>query len=150
MNQTPKEVLETILGQLGFFVEIEEELREGHLILQIRTNEPQRLIGRRDETLESLQFLVNRILLSQNNEAPRVIVDVEHHRSMRDAAFLQRIRKLADAVKIHGRPVETEPLNSYDRRLVHNAYRDHAELMTESQKIEDKIKRITIRLSSAS
>ena len=76
MNQTPKEVLETILGQLGFFVEIEEELREGHLILQIRTNEPQRLIGRRDETLESLQFLINRSLLSQNNEAPRV-VDLE-------------------------------------------------------------------------
>jgi spoIIIJ-associated protein len=145
MNQTPKEVLETILGKLGFFVEIEEELREGHLILQIRTNEPQRLIGRRDETLESLQFLVNRILLSQNNEAPRVIVDVEHHRSMRDAAFLQRIQQLADAVKIHGRPVETEPLNSYDRRLVHNAYRDNAELMTESQRVEDKIKRITIR-----
>ena len=145
MNQTPKEVLETILEKLGFFVEIEEELREGHLILQIRTNEPQRLIGRRDETLESLQFLVNRILLSQNNEAPRVIVDVEHHRSMRDAAFLQRIQQLADAVKIHGRPVETEPLNSYDRRLIHNAYRDDAELITESQKVEDKIKRITIR-----
>ncbi len=145
MNQTPKEVLETILGKLGFFVEIEEELREGHLILQIRTNEPQRLIGRRDETLESLQFLMNRILLSLNNEAPRVIVDVEHHRSMRDAAFLQRIQQLADAVKIHGRPVETEPLNSYDRRIVHNAYRDDAELMTESQKVEDKIKRITIR-----
>ncbi len=149
MNQTPKEVLETILGQLGFFVEIEEELREGHLILQIRTNEPQRLIGRRDETLESLQFLINRILLSQNNEAPRVVVDVEHHRSMRDGVFLQRIQQLADAVKIHGRPVETEPLNSYDRRLVHNAYRDDAELTSESHKIEDKIKRITIRRRSA-
>jgi len=145
MNQTPKEVLETILGKLGFFVEIEKELREGHLILQIRTNDPQRLIGRRDETLESLQFLINRILLSQNNEAPRVVVDVEHHRSRRDAAFLQRIQQLADAVKIHGRPVETEPLNSYDRRLVHNAYRDDAELLTESQQLDAKIKRITIR-----
>ena len=145
MNQTPREVLDTTLGHLGFVVEIEEEERDGHLILQIKTTEPERLSGRRDETLESLQFLVNRILLSQNNEAPRVIVDVEHHRSMRDAAFLQRIQQLADAVKIHGRAVETEPLNSYDRRLVHNAYRDDAELMTESQKIEEKIKRITIR-----
>jgi len=145
MNQTPKEVLDTILGHLGFVVEIEEELRDGHLILQIRTNEPQRLIGRREETLESLQFLVNRLLISQNNEAPRVVVDVEHHRSMRDASFLQRIHQLAEAVKIDGRPVETEPLNSYDRRLVHNAYRDDEELMTESQQIEEKLKRITIR-----
>jgi len=145
MNQTPKEVLDTILGHLGFVVKIEEELRDGHLILQIRTNEPQRLIGRREETLESLQFLVNRLLISQNNEAPRVVVDVEHHRSMRDASFLQRIHQLAEAVKIDGRPVETEPLNSYDRRLVHNAYRDDDELMTESQQIEEKLKRITIR-----
>lgn len=145
MNQTPKDVLDTILGHLGFFVEIEEQLRDGHLILQIRTNDPHRLVGRRDETLESLQFLVNRILLAQNNAAPRVVVDVEHHRSMRDDAFLQRIRQLADAVRVNGRPIETEPLNSYDRRLVHNAFRDDAELTSESQQIEAKLKRITIR-----
>ena len=145
MNQTPKEVLDSILGHLGFFVEIEGQLRDGHLILQIRTNDAQRLIGRRDETLESLQFLVNRILLAQNNTAPRVVVDVEHHRSMRDDAFLQRIRQLADAVRTNGRPIETEPLNSYDRRLVHNAFRDDAELASESQGIEAKLKRITIR-----
>jgi spoIIIJ-associated protein len=145
MNQTPKEVLDSILGHLGFFVEIEEQLRDGHLILQIRTNDAQRLIGRRDETLESLQFLVNRILIAQNNTAPRVVVDVEHHRSMRDDAFLQRIRQLADAVRTNGRPIETEPLNSYDRRLVHNAFRDNTELASESQGIEAKLKRITIR-----
>ena len=145
MNQTPKEVLYSILGHLGFFVEIEEQLRDGHLILQIRTNDAQRLIGRRDETLESLQFLVNRILLAQNNSAPRVVVDVEHHRSMRDDAFLQRIRQLADAVRTNGRPIETEPLNSYDRRLIHNAFRDDAELVSESQQIEAKLKRISIK-----
>ena len=145
MNQTPKEVLDSILGHLGFVVEIEEQLRDGHLILQIRTNDAQRLIGRRDETLESLQFLVNRILLAQNNTAPRVVVDVEHHRSMRDDAFLHRIRQLADAVRTNGRPIETEPLNSYDRRLVHNAFRDDAELASESQGIEAKLKRITIK-----
>ncbi len=145
MNQTPKEVLDSILGHLGFFVEIEEQLHDGHLILQIRTNDAQRLIGRRDETLESLQFLVNRILLAQNNSAPRVVVDVEHHRSMRDDAFLQRIRQLADAVRTNGRLIETEPLNSYDRRLVHNAFRDDTELVSESQQIEAKLKRISIK-----
>jgi spoIIIJ-associated protein len=145
MNQTPREVLDTLLGHLGFVAEIEEQLRDGHLILQIRTNEPQRLIGRRDETLESLQFLTNRILLAQNREAPRVVVDVEHHRSMRDDSFLRRFLQLGDAVRENGRPVETEPLNSYDRRLVHNAFRDDPELESVSQQIEAKLKRITIR-----
>ena len=126
MNQTPREVLDTTLGHLGFVVEIEEEERDGHLILQIKTTEPKRLIGRRDETLESLQFLVNRILQTRNHGA-------------------HRIHQLADAVRSNGRPVETEPLNSYDRRLVHNAYREDAELETASHEGVDKIKRMTIR-----
>ncbi len=145
MSQTPKEILDSLLGHLGFIVEIEETEQEGYLILQVRTNDPASLIGRREERLESLQFLVNRILLAQNHEAPRVIVDIEHHRDMRDDAFLYRIRQLAEAVRTHGRPIETEPLNAYDRRLVHHAYRDDSELITESQQIESKVKRITIR-----
>ena len=145
MDQSPREILDTILGQLGFSVEIEEQERDGHPILQIRTSEPARLIGRREETLESIQFLVNRILFSQNREAPRVVVDVEHHRSMRDDAFLHRIHQLADAVRLNGRAVETEPLNSYDRRLVHNVLREDTELTTESPEGPDKIKRVTIR-----
>jgi spoIIIJ-associated protein len=145
MNLTPTEVLDTILGHLGFVAEIEEQQRDGHTVLQIRTNDPGILIGHRDETLESLQFLVNRILLSLNRESPRVIIDVEHHRSMRDDAFLDRIAQLASAVSSNGRPVQTEPLNSYDRRLVHNAFRDDPELLTESGQAEGRVKRITIR-----
>jgi spoIIIJ-associated protein len=145
MNQTPRELLTTILGHLGFIVEIEEQERDGHRILQVRTNEPKRLIGRRDETLNSLQFLLNRILQTRDHAAPRVIVDVEHHRSIRDDAFLHRMHLLAEAVRSNGRAVETEPLNSYDRRLVHNAYREDAELETSSPEGVDKIKRVTIR-----
>ena len=144
MNQSPREILDTILGTLGFLVDIEEQDREGHLILQIRTSEPDRLIGRREKTLDSIQYLVNRVLRAQNRDARRVTVDVEHHRSMRDDAFLHRIHQLANAVRENGRPIETEPLNSYDRRLVHNAFREDSELMTWSPEGDLKIKRITI------
>jgi spoIIIJ-associated protein len=148
MNQTPREILDTLLGHLGFVTEIEESVRDGHLILQVRTGDPRPLIGPRGETLESLQFLVNRLLIAQQKEAPRVIVDVEFHRAMREDAFLARIRHLADAVRENGKPVETEPLNSYERRLVHDAYREDPELETISQQIEAKLKRITIRRRS--
>jgi spoIIIJ-associated protein len=145
MNQTPREILETMLGHLGFVVEIEEELRNGLLILQVRTREPSLLIGRRDETLESLQCLLNRILMARNANAPHVIVDVEFHRSMRDDEFLRRMRLLGSAVLEHGRPVETEPLNAYDRRLVHQAFKDDPGLQTWSPPGDEKIKRVTIR-----
>jgi len=145
MNQTPREVLDTILGHLDFHVEIEESERDGHVILQVRTADPRPLIGPRGETLESLQFLVNRLLVSQDHTSPRVIVDVEFHRAMREDAFLARIRHLADAVRENGKSVETEPLNSYERRIVHDTYRNDQELETVSQQIEAKLKRITIR-----
>ena len=145
MNQSPREVLDTLLGHLGFAAEIEESDRDGHRVLQVRTNTPQPLIGRRGETLESLQFLVNRILLAHDREAPRVVVDIEHHRAIRDDSFLRRIRQLADAVRENGRPVETEPLNSYNRKLVHDLLREDRELESLSQQIEAKLKRIVIR-----
>jgi len=145
MNQTPREVLDTILGHLDFHVEIEESERDGHVILQVRTADPRPLIGPRGETLESLQFLVNRLLVSQDHTAPRVIVDVEFHRAMREDAFLARIRHLADAVRENGKSVETEPLNSYERRIVHDTYRNDPDLETVSQQIEAKLKRIVIR-----
>lgn len=144
MNPTPSEILGTLLGHLGFVVEVEEQNRNDHLILQVKTTEPEHLIGRRAETLESLQFLVNRILQSRDHGAPRIVVDVEHHRSLRDDSFLKRIHLLAEAVRSNGRTVETEPLNSYDRRLVHNAYREDAELETASPEGMDKIKRVSI------
>jgi spoIIIJ-associated protein len=148
LNQSPKEILETILGHLGFFVQIEEQENESHLVLQIRTHEPTPLIGRREETLESLQFLLNRILHTQNPEAPRVIVDVEHHRDMRDDSFLHRIQQLAAAVRENGYPIQTEPLNSYDRRLVHHAFQEDVELTTWSPQDDSRIKRITIQRRS--
>ena len=70
MNQTPKEVLDTILGYLGFVVEIQEQERDGHPVLQILTHEPEQLIGRRDVVIDDLQYLVNRVLVAQEPPGP--------------------------------------------------------------------------------
>ncbi len=143
---TPRDLLDTMLGYLGFAFEIEEQERDGHHVLQIYTHEADRIIGRRDETLDSLQFLVNRILQAWDAHADRVIVDVEHHRAMRDDALVAKMRHLADAVKATGRPIQTDPLNSYDRYIVHNAFKDDPEIATWSPPDEAKLKRITLKM----
>jgi spoIIIJ-associated protein len=145
MNPQPAEILDTILGYLGFVATIELEEHEGTPILQILTHEPQRLIGRREEVMEDLQHLVNRLLLAQNPPAPRVIVDVQHHRAMRDDALVSKVKQLANVVRATGRPMQTLPLNSYDRRIVHNLFKDDSEIQTWSPPEEDRLKRITIR-----
>ncbi|MFZ4778330.1 MAG: protein jag, partial [Terrimicrobiaceae bacterium] len=146
MNQTPVEVLDTILGYLGFVVEIQEQERDGHTVLQILTHEPERLIGRQDAVIDDLQYLVNRVLGAQNPPGPRVIVDVEHHRAMRDDALIEKVLHLAQAVRSTGRSIQTDPLNSYDRRIVHNAFKDDPEVATWSPQDDSRVKRITLRV----
>ena len=145
MNQQPAEILDTMLGYLGFVATIEHEEHEGTPVLQILTHEPQRLIGRREEVMEDLQHLVNRLLLAQNPPAPRVIVDVQHHRAMRDDELVSKAKQLANVVRATGRPMQTAPLNSYDRRIVHNLFKDDSEIQTWSPPEEERLKRITIR-----
>src|SRR5689334_18043861 len=118
MKANPKELLDTMLGHLDFAFEIKEFETGGGITLQIYSPEKDRLIGRRGETLEDMQYLLNRMLHAKEPDAPRVIVDVEHWREMKDDSLVQRIRQLADVVKNTGRPYQLEPMNSYQRRII--------------------------------
>ncbi len=143
---TARQLLDTMLGFLGFVFEIEEQQRDGHLVLQIYTHEADRLTGARNQTMDDLQFLLNRMLQMKDPSAPRVIVDVEHRRAMRDDALAEKMRHLAEAVRATGRPIQTDALNSYDRYVVHNVFKDDPEITTWSPTDDAKVKRITIKL----
>ena len=145
MNPTPLELLDTALGHLGYAFDIQEDVAaDGTITLQVYTGEAERLIGPGGETLDDLQFLINRMLQSKDRHAPRVVVDVEHHRSMQQDGFLREIRQLAEQVRITGHPVQLEPMNSYDRRLVHNAFKDDPQVMSVSPPDDARLKRITL------
>jgi spoIIIJ-associated protein len=140
-----KEILDTMLGYLGFVAEIQEVETENGRQLQVFTAESDVLIGHEGETLEDLQFLLNRILQANNRNAPRVQVDIAHWRAMRDDKLRQRIRQVAETVRISGRPVKLEPMNSYDRRIVHNTVKDYPDVMSFSPNDDARIKRIVIQ-----
>ncbi|MEY2480113.1 MAG: spoIIIJ-associated protein [Verrucomicrobiota bacterium] len=142
---TPKELLDTILGYLGFVVQIEETQSEGgNPTLQIYTEESRRLIGRDGETLDAIQFLLNRLIQSKQKDAPKVIVDCEMYRSMREDRIVQRVRELAERVRVTGRSLQLEPMNSYERRIVHNAFKDDPDVATWSPDDSARIKQITL------
>lgn len=142
---TPKELLDDMLGFLGFVVQIEEMQNEaGNLVLQIYTEESRRLIGRDGETLEAMQFLLNRLIQAKDKDAQKVIVDCEHYRSMREDQIVQRVRELAERVRATGRSLQLEPMNSYERRIVHNAFKDDPDVATWSPSDSARIKQITL------
>src|SRR5438094_3641298 len=127
MSLSPRETLDTMLGHLGFVCEIEEREDEHGVHLQVYTPEKDRLLGRNGALLEDIQLLLNRVLQAKDKHAPKVQVDIEHWREMKDDGLAHRVRQIADIVRQTGRPYHLEPMNAYERRIVHNAFKDDPE-----------------------
>jgi spoIIIJ-associated protein len=145
MKLEPRETLESMMGLLGFFCQVEESRVGDTTVLQIYTAEKERLLGRNGEVLDDLQTLLNRMLAAQDKNAPKVQVDVEHFRAMQEDRLIQKVRHLADMVRITGRPVQLEPMNAYERRIVHNAFAEDPQIKTWSPPDPARLKRITLR-----
>jgi spoIIIJ-associated protein len=145
MSLNPRETLDTMLGLLGFICEIQESEDEYGVHLQIYSGEKERLIGRGGELLEDIQLLLNRVLQAKDKSAPKVQVDIEHYRSMKEDALAQRVRQVADVVRQTGRPFQLDPMNAYERRIVHNAFKDDPLVMTWSPPDDARVKRITLK-----
>ena len=141
----PKEMLDTMLGYLGFVVQIEETAGEsGSATLQIYTEEAERLIGRDGETLDAIQFLLNRVLQAKDAAAAKYVVDCEMYRSEREDKIVHHVRQLAERVRTSGRPLQLEPMNSYERRIVHEAFKNDPDVGTWSPSDSARIKQITL------
>jgi spoIIIJ-associated protein len=140
-----RQILDTLLGFLGFAVRIEEEDGPEGPTLQVLTEESQLLIGKRGEVLDDIQYLVNRLLQRRDPKAPRIRVDVEYFRTMREDKMLDEIREMASRVRTTGQSVALNPMNSYYRRLVHNLFVNDPEIASESEKGDDRFKRIILK-----
>ena len=145
MSLNPRETLDTMLGLLGFVCEIKEIAADHGLTLQVYTADKERLIGRNGVLLEDIQFLLNRVIQAHDKTAPRVQVDIEHWREMKDDSLAQRVRQIAEIVRKTGRAYQLEPMNAYERRIVHNAFKDDPEIASSSPPDDTRIKRITLR-----
>jgi spoIIIJ-associated protein len=145
MKLNPRETLESMLGLMGLYCQVEESQVGTTTVLQIYTAEKERLIGRDGELLDDLQTLLNRMLAARDKTAPKVQVDVEHYRAMQEDRLVTKVRKLADLVRVTGRPVQLEPMNAYERRIVHNAFEHDPEVKTWSPPENARLKRITLR-----
>ena len=145
MSLNPRETLDTMLGLLGFVCEIKEIAADHGLTLQVYTADKERLIGRNGALLEDIQFLLNRLIQARDKTAPRVQVDIEHWREMKDDSLAHRVRQVAEIVRKTGRAYQLEPMNAYERRIVHNAFKDDPEIATWSPPDDARIKRITLR-----
>src|SRR6201993_171147 len=136
MAAQPKATLEKMLQLLGFDATVDEHPMEEGYLLDVKTEDSGRLIGRQGQTLADLQYIVNRLLFQQDQNAPKVMVDVGGYRAQARDALVKKAKEAAEKVRRWGDIVELEPMNAFDRRVVHNALKDDPSVETHSVEVE--------------
>jgi len=141
MPAQPKETLEKILALLGFQALVEDHTLEEGLLLDVKTEDAGRLIGRQGQTLADLQYITNRLLFQQDPNSPKAMVDVGGYRAQAREALVKKAKDAAEKVRRWGDAVELEPLNAFDRRVVHHALKDDPDVETHSVEVEGSDKK---------
>ena len=106
------------------------------------------LIGKRGETLNAFQFLVNLVLNQKSQRHPTVVIDVEQYKERRSRALESLASRVAERVVASGRPITLEPMPAVERRVIHMALANHPYVTTESSG-EGQGRKITVRLGKS-
>lgn len=101
------------------------------------------MIGRRGETLRSLQFLINTLVNRHVGRWPQIVIDIGNYRQRRQESLEGLARRVAEQVRATGRPHVLDPMQAYDRRIIHMALREDDTVYTESSG-EGENRKITI------
>src|SRR6204780_3610020 len=144
MSAQPKATLEKLLELLGFTATVEEQALDDGLLLEVKTEDSGRLIGRQGQTLSDLQYITNRLLFQQDQTTPKVTVDVGGYRAQAREALVKKAKENAEKVRRWGDVVELEPLNAFDRRVVHQAMKDDPDVETHSVEVDGTDKKVLL------
>ena len=103
------------------------------------------LIGKRGQTLDSLQYLLSLVVNKESEEYIRVKVDTEDYRKRRKETLENLAKNIAYKVKRTKRPVSLEPMNPYERRIIHSALQNDKYVTTHSEG-EEPFRRVVVTL----
>lgn len=144
-----REFLREVLNSMGIKAEI--RIREEQDALKIILAGPEMglLIGYRGETLDSLQYLVSLVINKDHEEEyKRVILDTENYRQKREETLKRLALKIANKARRTRKVVKLEPMNPYERRVIHSVLQNDPEVKTYSEG-EEPYRRVVVDLKKA-
>lgn len=145
---TARQELETILRLMGVEAKVDAYDEAEEIYLHIESPDAGRLIGKGAYGLESLQYILNRVLLRKYPEVPHSRVDIERYRERRGDRLRREALDAAERVLETGRPYRFEPLHSFERKLVHQLIK-HKEGLTSYSEEADRDGRKALVISRA-
>lgn len=127
-----KVFLTDMFGAMQVECDMQFDLTEDGLQIDITGDGVGALIGRRGQTLDSIQYLTSLVVNKAKGEYVRVLMDVEHYRSKREQTLIEVANRFANKAVRYHKSMRLEPMSAAERRIIHAALQDHAEVYTYS------------------
>lgn len=147
MEDGIREFLENVCEAMGLVVEVivEKDDENGFVNVEIKGQDMGILIGKRGQTLDALQYLTSLVANKTQNEYVRVKLDTENYRKRRKETLENLAKNIAFKVKKSRRPVALEPMNPYERRIIHSALQ-HDNYVTTHSEGEEPYRKVVVAL----
>lgn len=147
IDEKAAEFLTSVFDAMGLQVEIDAKLKEEDKELEVNLSGEEMgiLIGKRGQTLDSLQYLVSLVVNKESDDYLRVKLDTENYRERRKETLETLAKNIAYKVKRTRRSVALEPMNPYERRIIHSALQNDKYVFTRSEG-EEPFRHVVIAL----
>ncbi|MFR2891120.1 RNA-binding cell elongation regulator Jag/EloR [Peptoniphilus grossensis] len=141
-----REFISKILDTFELENSVEMELNDNVLTINVNGDENRLgiLIGKRGVTLDSIQYILNLIVNKKSSRYIRVNLDSSGYREKRKETLINLAKKMANKVTKTGRSVKLEPMNSYERKIIHTALQDYEGVLTHSEG-KDPFRKVVIQ-----
>ena len=140
-----KEFLEKTFKEMGIEVSVSVEVNEDSVYIDVEGKDTGTVIGKRGQTLDALQYLTSLVVNKGENEYIRVILDAEGYRAKREATLEALAVRLAEKVLKTGKSARLEPMNPYERKVIHTALHNVNGISTRSEG-DEPYRRVVIEL----
>lgn len=135
-EEKAKEYIDTIFAKMDIVVEYEITFASNVLKVEItKVDEEDKgiIIGKRGNTLDELQFLLSLIVNKKRENYVKTIVNVEDYRQKREETLKKLAKKTADKCRYYNKKIRLEPMNPYERRVIHATLQDEKDIITYSE-----------------
>ncbi|EHL15568.1 hypothetical protein HMPREF9629_01814 [Peptoanaerobacter stomatis] len=140
-----REFLEKIFKSMDTVCDINIVQTEENTRVEIKGEDAAIFIGKRGESLDSLQMLTNIVVSKALDSHEKIILDIENYREKREKSLIAYAKKMAKKVIFQRRNIKLEPMNPYERRVIHYALQDDGRINTFSEG-EEPNRRIVLSL----
>ncbi|MBE0451148.1 MAG: protein jag [Clostridia bacterium] len=133
VTDVARNFLESVLKEMNIKAELDLKQDNETLSINMNGEDMAILIGKRGQTLDSLQYLISLVVNKGRDEYIRVVLDTENYRMKRKETLENLADKLAYKVKKTRKNVILEPMNPYERRIIHSALQNNSSVSTKSE-----------------